>query len=626
MGRHIGIDFGASRCVVAVVEGGEPRVLLSRENRLETCSVVSLKRRRKGKRTDDVGEGEILVGDVALDNWAMAPRDTILGIRRLLGRDFADPDVRRMRQAYLYEIVQAADAGDGGLCVLMGGKTYTPVEIAAMILRRLKEDAEFRLGEEVTHAVITAPAHFTLRQREAMREAGLRAGLAVMKVLDEPTAAAVRSGMADPGEPDPTYAIVLTVGASEFDVCVQMHAGGVVVPLSLQGDLWLGTDDFEQAVADYVVANVRSTYDIDPRADLRFMFALKKAVREALLRLAGQPVADLVVPGVLHDSGGEFIDVDLELTRDECLRLVRPAASRMLALSVQALETAGLKARDIDRAILTGDHPELAHLSLEAVFNAAGIATEVALGYAVALGAALIATRIGGIVCQALDAADPKRECGHVNAAKATVCAKCGAALPVPQDLGEIIEIGGAAPYHYGFQTPGGGFDIVIEKEEAYPNREPPARIFHTLRPGQRTLRVPIYGGDNVKSAGANEKQGDMFMVLPPDLPPGTAAHVRLWLDGDGVFGVSARLADGTDLEPIILAGEKDQKAVEALESAEAAFARKAPALTAAEMALLDAARQRAYEALQERRYDDALREAEALARLVARMGGGPPA
>jgi molecular chaperone DnaK (HSP70) len=628
MGRRIGIDLGTTNSVIAVVDGPQPKVLPNRDNRQQMRSVVSLKKRKKGKGEAD-GDGEVLVGDVALDNWPMAPRDTILSVKRLMGRGVADPDVQKVRETSLYEIVTPSDGTKDSIRVVMGGRQHSPVEISAMILKKLKEDAEFRLGEEVTHAVITVPAYFNQRQKGATREAGLRAGLNVIKILDEPTAAAIAFGIEQTDSTDPKYILVYDLGGGTFDISVLMWAGNIFAPLNLQGDMWLGGDNFDQILVDHAIAYVREEHDIDPRDNMRFMVALKKAARETKERLSSAQSADLVVPGLLHDSDGDLIDVEMEVTRAEYERMVKPLIDRTVRLTEEALKHAELTADQIDHVIMAGNATCLPKVqeAMENLFGRDKVLRNVHPKNCVAMGAALVAARLQGVVCQAPDAADPKRECGHVNPVAATKCAKCGAALTLSEgDHGDgppAIEIGGIAPYHYGVQTASDEFHVFIDKGDQYPTDDPRTQTFYTRAPNQRMISIPVYGGENRAKASANEKQGEAFAVLPPNLPKGTAVRIKVWLDGDGVFGLSAHLEDGTDLEPIILEGEKDQKAVEAVEGVEAALAGKAAAIPADEMAQLEAVRQRAFNALRQRRYDDALGEAGNFGRIVDEAGRG---
>ena len=293
-GRRIGIDLGTTNSVVAVLDGPQPRVLESREGRPQVPSVVGLRRRKKGKKGGGGGDGEVLVGSVAYDNWPMAPKDTIVSVKRLMGRRAADADVQKVRETFQYEVVEPSDGTKDSVRVVMGGEEYSPVDISARILRKMKEDAEFRLNEPVTHAVITVPAYFNQRQKGATREAGRRAGLHVMKVLEEPTAAAVAYGIEQTESSDPKYILVYDLGGGTFDISILMWAGNVFAPINLQGDMWLGGDNFDQILVDHALAYVREEFEMDPTGDERFMVALRKAARETKELLTFSSSADPV--------------------------------------------------------------------------------------------------------------------------------------------------------------------------------------------------------------------------------------------------------------------------------------------------------------------------------------------
>lgn len=224
MGRIVGIDLGTTNSVVATVEMGGCRILQNKENEYQTRSVVGYHR------------GEFLVGTPAMNRWTQAPKDTIISIKRLMGRAVSDPEVEKVKSKYLYEIVEPSDGTKDSVRVKLGGKEYSPEEISAMILAKLKKDAEFVLGEEVTHAVITVPAYFSDKQRHATREAGLKAGLTVMKLLDEPTAAAIAFGM-DSRDDEAKSIVVYDLGGGTFDVSVLMMAAGSFSPLNLESTI-----------------------------------------------------------------------------------------------------------------------------------------------------------------------------------------------------------------------------------------------------------------------------------------------------------------------------------------------------------------------------------------------------
>lgn len=629
MGKAIGIDLGTTNSVVAIVDGPTPRVLDNKEAKSQTRSVVGLKRRKGAKAGD--GE-EILVGEPALDNWPMAPKDTIISVKRLMGRAASDPEVQKVERTCLYQVVAPSDGTKDSVRILMGGKEYSPVEVSAMILRKLKEDAEFRLGDEVTHGVITVPAYFSQIQRDATRKAGLKAGLKVMKILDEPTAAAIAFGV-DTGEStEPKTILVYDLGGGTFDISVLMWAGNVFAPLNLEGDMWLGGDNLDQVIVDHGVRRVKEEYGLDPTSNMRFMVALKRAAQAAKERLSSARSADLIVASLLQDASGNPIDVELEITREEFERMIRPHVDRTVSLTKKALQNAGYSPEQIDYVLMAGNSTTvpLVQRAMEEMFGPAKVMRKIHPKHCVAMGAALLAARLRGVVCQAPDAADPKRECGHVNQVDATVCARCGASLQLEPEVsvgGEIVvhlvDVGGIAPFSYGVQSAGDKFNVFIKKNDPYPTENPQPQTFYTRIPNQRMISIPVFGGDHLEKASANERQGHAFAILPPGLPQDTPMHIRIWLNSDQIFELAAHLDDGTDLKPWVQHGESDAKATEAIEKVEQALAKKAQAISPEEMHRLEEARNRAFEMMRTGKFEEALRQAEALEELVEEAGRG---
>lgn len=625
MGKMIGIDLGTTNSVVAIVDGPMPRVVDNKEAKSQTRSVVGLKKRRGAKPGDS---SEILVGDPALDNWDMAPRDTIISIKRLMGRGVADPEVQNVRASYLYGVVEPSDGTRDSVRVVIGGKQYSPIDVSAMVLRKLKEDAEFRLGEEVTHAVITVPAYFSQIQRHATRQAGLQAGLKVMKILEEPTAAAIAFGMDTGQSTEPKMILVYDLGGGTFDISVLMWAGNVFAPLTLEGDMWLGGDNFDQVLVDQVVRQVREEYGIDATSDMRFMVAVKKAAQAIKERLSSARSADLVVTGILKDSESNLIDVVMEITREEFERMIQPLVDRTVSLARKALQNAGYAPEQIDYVLMAGNSTNipLVQRAMEEMFGPAKVIRKIHPKHSVAMGAALLAAKIGGVVCQAPSPADPNQECGHVNQKDATACARCGSSLQLEAARAEVIvEVGGIAPFSYGTQTAGDKFNLFIKKGDPFPTEDPQAQTFFTRAPNARMISIPIYGGDNLEKASANEKQGETFAILPTGLPQETPIRIKVWLDDNGVFELSAHLEDGTDLKPWIVKGGTDAKVIQMIEKVEQTLAQRSAVIPPVAMNEVEKARSQVYDVMKKGNFDGALKMAEQLENAVeeAIAGGG---
>jgi len=574
MGRIVGVDLGTCRSVTATIDGPRPRVLQNREAKNQTPSAVSL-RKKKGKSSS--GQAEMLFGDAAIDNMVMAPKDTIISVKRLMGRAFSDPDVQKVREEYAYEVKEPSDGTRDSVVVMVGGQEYSPIEISAMILTKLKEDAEFRLGEEVSHAVVTVPAYFSQIQRDATRKAAMKAGLKVIKIQDEPTAAAIAFGLEEPGDDtDAKITLVFDLGGGTFDISVLMWSGGTFVPLNKEGDMWLGGDNFDQVIMDHVVGYIEQEFGIDPRQNIRFMANLKLKARELKERLSSSEAADLIIPAALQDEDGDYIDLDLELTRSEFERNAGHLVDRAAALVDKALENAALAVEDVHYVVMAGNSTciPMVQRAMEKKFGADKVLRKTHPKECVALGAATVAARLNGISCEAPDPEEPTKPCGRINPLDAVTCSKCGSPFEMTDEDREAVkkqreeEFGSddIAPFSYGTQSTGDQFNVFINKNDSFPTQDIKVLTFHTHSPGQRIISIPVYGGDNLVKASANEKQGEAFAILPADIPQGAEIRIRMWLDENGIFDLSAHLENGTDLRPIILKGGRIQRVVEKLE------------------------------------------------------------
>lgn len=673
MTKMIGIDLGTTNTVVAVMDGPRPRVLDSREGKPQIRSVVGLKR-RKSKR-DEAASEEILVGDAAVDNWGFAPRDTIVSIKRLMGRGIADDEVQKVSQWAQYKVVPPSNGTRDSVRVLIGGTEYSPIDISAMILKKVKEDAEFRLGEPVTHAVITVPAYFSQIQRDATYKAGLKAGMKVIKILDEPTAAAIAFGT-DSGDESPRTILVYDLGGGTFDVSLLMVAGSIFAPLNLEGDMWLGGDNLDQVLVDHALAHVKEDFGIDGTADHRFMAELRKAAQAVKERLSASSSAFLVLSSLLKDDDGNLIDIDLEVKREQYERMILPLIAtykqcscgqanfaeddrcanarcgqnirnvpvrdgKALQIVKRALAEKNQSVEQVDYVLMAGNSTmvPLAQKAIEDLFGRDKVIRKIHPKHSVALGAAIQAAWIGDhVVCHSADPGDPSRECGHVNEPDTSACANCGAKLGLEEhELAETpaksieIEIGGRgiegprrqaagqvggiAAMNYGTQSAGDKFNIFINKGDPYPTEEPKTQIFYTRVPNQRMVSIPIFGGANLEKASANERQGQAFAILPPGLPQDTPVRVQLRLDASSIFKLSAYLADGTDLDPWIVTGEEDAHAIEGIQRVEQIIAKHAQAIAPDGIRKLEEGRDKVFRKMKDRDFDGAIEQVNALER-----------
>src|SRR5216683_1620876 len=337
MAKVLGIDLGTTNAVMAVMEAGEPTVLENNEGSRLTPSVVAVTK-----------SGERLVGQVAKRQAVTNPENTIFSIKRLMGRKYDDPEVQRTMKSVPYKITRASN---GDVRVIMGGREYSPPEVSAMILQKLKADAEAKLGEKITQAVITVPAYFNDSQRQATKDAGRIAGLEVLRIINEPTAASLAYGLDKQGK-DETIA-VYDLGGGTFDISILSVGEGVFEVKATNGDTFLGGDDFDQRVIDWIVDEFKKDQGIDLRQDRMALQRLKEAAEKAKIELSSTQTTEINLPFITADAGGPK-HLSLNLTRAKLEQLVGDLVERTKGPVQQALKDAGISPSDIDEVVLVG--------------------------------------------------------------------------------------------------------------------------------------------------------------------------------------------------------------------------------------------------------------------------------
>ncbi|MDE2589363.1 MAG: molecular chaperone DnaK, partial [Patescibacteria group bacterium] len=333
MAKIIGIDLGTTNSCVAVMEGGQPKVIHSAEGRNVIPSVVDPKTH--------------VVGDVAKRQMVLKPFETIYSVKRLMGRKFSDPSVQRDMKLLPYKI----KAGRDDMAVVeVDGKTYTPQEISAMILQKIKADAESYLGDKVTQAVITVPAYFDDSQRQATKQAGEIAGLEVMRIINEPTAAALAYGL---DKKNAHTIAVYDLGGGTFDISILELGEGVYEVKSTNGDTHLGGDDFDQAIIDYIADEFKKENNVDLRKDPQALQRLKESAEKAKIELSSSQEAQINQPFISMGSAGP-LHLTMTLTRAKLEQIVGPLIEKSLGPVQKALDDAKAKVADIDEVVLVG--------------------------------------------------------------------------------------------------------------------------------------------------------------------------------------------------------------------------------------------------------------------------------
>ncbi len=623
MGRIVGIDLGTTNSVIAIVDMGGVRVIQNRENEHQTPSVVSYHKE------------EFVVGSPALRKWVLNPAGTVISIKRLIGRGVNDPEVKKILERkdsenYLqYEIVQPEKGTKDSISIKLGTKEFSPIEISSLILKKIKEDAEYSLGEKISHAVITVPAYFSDKQRNATREAGLKAGISVMKILDEPTAVAISFGV-NTEDQEPKTVMVFDLGGGTFDISVLMMAAGAFSPLNLEGDMWLGGDDFDELIVKTILKKIENNSGIDPGNNSRFMATLKNEARKAKETLSSSNSAEIIIPGLLRDPSGELIDIEEEISRKEFESLMQPLLEKIKSTVKKAVENANFSTDEIDMVLMAGNSSSIPKIQelMEELFGKEKILRKIHPKQSVAIGAAMAAAVFGAVNCPKCDYnntldAEKCEKCGTdlIGIRKTKICPSCGSLNEADnencQSCGNpFIQLsgimGGIAPFNYGVQTEGDKFNVFISKGDSFetPENERIVQTFYTRFPNQRVISVPVYGGDDLSKASNNIKQGEAFSILPDGFPEGTPIKVKLWLDKDGSFIVDNFLGDGNDLEDLILRGDIDQKAVELMVEVEEKLIKKGNELTIDQKGSIDKKRNLILKKINDRNFEEALDDA----------------
>jgi molecular chaperone DnaK len=483
MGKVLGIDLGTTNSAMAVLEGGEPSIVINADGDRTTPSVVAFRK-----------DGERIVGKAAKNQAITNPENTIKSIKRFIGRKFEETASERKTIAY-----KAVKGKDGRASVEIEGKAYTPEEISAMILQKLKTDAEKYLGEPVTQAVITVPAYFNDMQRQATKDAGKVAGLEVLRIINEPTAAALAYGL-DKGAKEQTV-LVFDLGGGTFDVSILELGDGVYEVKATNGDNHLGGDDWDQRVIDWLADKFKADHGIDLRADKMALQRLKEKAEQAKMELSASQTAKIELPFITADASGPK-HLDYELTRAEFLKITSDLLDRCKKPVQAAMKDAGMKMGDLDEVILVGG-----------------------------------STRMPAVqeLVKSLTGRDP-----HMGVNPDEVVA-LGAAIQGGVLAGDVkgILLLDVTPLSLGVETLGGVMTRMIERNTTIPTRK--TETYTTAADGQTSVEIHVLQGER-EMAGDNKTLGRFHLVGIPAAPRGIPQiEVTFDIDANGIVNVSAK-------------------------------------------------------------------------------------
>lgn len=521
MGRIIGIDLGTTNSCVAVMEDGKARVIENSEGDRTTPSIVAFNK-----------DNEVMVGQSAKRQAVTNAKNTLYAIKRLIGRKFKDDVVQRDIDMVPYKIVEA-DNGDAW--VEANGKKMAPPEISARVLMKMKKTAEEFLGEEVTQAVVTVPAYFNDSQRQATKDAGKIAGLEVKRIINEPTAAALAYGM-DKKRGDSTV-VVYDLGGGTFDVSIieiaDIEGEHQFEVLATNGDTFLGGEDFDQRIIDYLVAEFKKDQGVDLSKDPLALQRLKDAAEKAKIELSSSSQTDINLPYITADASGPK-HMEIRLTRSKLESLVEDLISRSMEPCKMALKDAGLKLSDINDVILVGGQTRMPKVQ-EAVKEMFGKEPrrDVNPDEAVAVGAAIQAAVLAGDVKDVL-----------------------------------LLDV---TPLSLGIETMGGVMTKLVEKNTTIPTKA--NQVFSTADDNQPAVTIHVLQGER-EIASANKSLGRFDLADIPPAPRGTPQiEVTFDIDANGILNVSAKdKATGKEQSIVIKAssGLSDDEVEKMVKDAEA--------------------------------------------------------
>ncbi|MBU1131629.1 molecular chaperone DnaK [Patescibacteria group bacterium] len=484
MSKILGIDLGTTNSCMAILEGGQPKVLENKEGNRTTPSVVAISK-----------TGERLVGQLAKRQAVTNPKDTIYSVKRMIGRRFDDDEIQRDRETLPYEVIQSGI----GVKIKLGEKEYTPQEISAMILQKMKADAEEKLGEKIDEAIITVPAYFDDAQRQATKDAGEIAGLKVRRIINEPTAAALAYGF---DKKKGQQIVIYDLGGGTFDVSVLDISEDTVEVKSTNGDTHLGGDDFDKRIIDWIIAEFKSETGVDLSKDQMALQRVKESAEKAKVELSTSQETEINQPFIAQDSNQNPVHLVKKVTRAKLEELVTDLVEKTLEPCKKALADAGLAVNQIEEVILVGGMTRmpLVQKKVEEFFGKKPNIT-VNPDEVVALGAAVQAGVLQGDVKDVL-----------------------------------LLDV---TPLSVGIETLGAVMTKLIERNTTIPTSK--TQVFSTAGDNQNSVEIHVLQGEREMAADSKTLGRFMLDGIPPAPRGVPQIEVSFDIDANGILNVKAK-------------------------------------------------------------------------------------
>lgn len=568
MAKSIGIDLGTTNSVTGIKKA-HLEIIKNTEGELLTPSCVTVKKKKKLLKLRAVEE--FIVGRHALEWIKQDPVNTITGVKRLMGRNLDDTEIKKMitNRNWPYQISGHSKGTTNSLAVFLGGKEYTPEQISAKILEKLKSDAEKALGDEVVFAVITVPAYFNDKQKHATRTAAALAGLKVRRLLPEPTAAAISFGVDTIGQDDAKTVLVFDFGGGTFDLSVLTISGGQFIEQGKGGNMWLGGEDIDNKIMDFVLGETAREYAIDDMDALianqdeqsrnLFLGELKSAVEQAKIRLSDDQETYIEILAILKDSDGDRIDIDVELTRERFEEIIAPIVDTTVTLTRKLIEDIHFTPDLIDNVLLVGGSSRIPAVitAIENEFGKQKVLLHERPMLAIAEGAAILSHRLSDTYeCP---------HCGKSVSQSDPTCGQCGFDLEGYIISESVFDIVHAAAHDYYIYLANNERYLLIEKNTPLPCEK--TERFKLVHADQRLVHMEFFNIVNE----TEESIGDLWLGIDEkETDPQGPVHMEITLkiDENNLVEVAAGLKElpQVELSKTLSRGKADEKLFLALE------------------------------------------------------------